>query len=492
MRRRITETIESWDQSGRRKALLIRGSRQVGKTYSVREYGNRVYGDRFLEINFKNDPGAAMLFEGGLDVDSIVMRMGARYRDFEFVPGRTLIFLDEIQECPAARTALKPLAEDGRYRVIASGSLLGIRMGEVGLHPTGYLDRVDMFPMDFEEFLWALRMPQGAIDDVRGSILRTEAIDGSLFDTFSELYSQYLVVGGMPEAVQSFVDTKTFTGVRRVHDELFDGYQDDISKYADPSVRVLARSCLESIPAMLSSENKRFMFSRVGDGTDDEEAGGVKQRGFRYYAPALEWLSMAGITLTCNRVSEPVSPLEERRDPGMFKLYMLDTGALISRYDDSVFTDVFFGDADVNSGAIAENAVAQAFAAQGRRLMYLGMSSPRTEIDFISTVGGRVCCIEVKSGSNRRCPSLDRVMRDYGVQGIMFETRNVFIDDKGVRHYPMFAASFMDSIDPRGEVVADRSGLERIRERYEGRTDQDATVRRSLPREASWDVGTMA
>ena len=475
MRRKITEIIEEWDNSDKKKALLIKGPRQVGKTYSIEEYGKRVYGSGFLEINFKDNPEAIGIFDGDLDVDMIITRMSSRYRGFEFVPSRTLIFLDEIQNCPQARTALKPMAKDGRFKIIASGSLMGIRMKDVGLHPTGYLQREEMHPMDFEEFLWALDMPQKAIDKVRNSISKKEPIDTFLFQTFSELYNTYLVVGGMPEALESFVTTRKLTGLGKIFSELREGYSDDISSYADGTAKALAEPCMMSIPRMLAMENKKFMYSKVGaeskegPSKEDDESKikeGSKRTGFRYFAPALNWLSMAGISLTCNNLSEPKSPLEEKMQTDKFKLYLMDTGFLLSFYDRSVFQDVFDGNLDVNMGAIAENAVAQAFHSQGRPLMYFSKDDPRLEMDFVTVVRGKVCCIEVKSGENRECKSLNRIMRDYGTRGIMFERRNVFVDDKGVEHYPIFAASFMDSIDPRPEVAVDLSGLDEIRELY--------------------------
>ena len=485
MRRKITDVIERWNSSDQRKALLIKGPRQVGKTFSIEEFGKRVYGEHFLEINFKNNPDAANIFKGELDVDHIIMRMSAKFRDFDFVPYETLIFLDEIQNCPQARTALKPLAKDGRYKVIASGSLMGIRMRDVGLHPTGYLQRVDMHPMDFEEFLWALDMPQRVIENVRDSISRREPIDEFVFKTFSELYNTYLVVGGMPEALGSFVDSRMLNGLDEVFGELREGYSDDIASYAEGTAKALAGPCLQSIPRMLSMENKKFMYSKVerGDpveGGDDEPPlkEGSKNTGFRYFAPALNWLSMAGITLTCNNVSEPRAPLEERMQTDKFKLYLMDTGFLLSFYDKSVFQEVFGGNTDANLGAIAENAVAQAFSAQGRELMYFSRDNPRAEVDFVTVVRGRVCCVEVKSGENRDCRSLNRVMRDYGTGGIMFETRNVFVDEKGVEHYPLFAASFMDSIDPRPGMRVDLSDLDRIREMYGGDGDPEAEEER--------------
>lgn len=461
VKRKISEEIRKWDESGRSVALLIQGARQVGKTYAITEYGKERYGEHFLTINFADDEGAAKLFDGDLGADRLIERMSARYRDFRFVPGKTLIFLDEIQLCPNARTAIKPLVKDGLYKVITSGSLLGIRMREVRLNPTGYMERLDMHPMDFEEFLWAMNMPQNVIEMIRGDISRVEPIDEALFEVFTQLHNRYMAVGGMPEAVRMYSETRMFTDLPKVYDELFEEYIADIDRYADKDVRIRIKSCLRSIPAMLAQENKKFMYSRiVKDGTGENE--GPKSAGFRYYGPALEWLQMAHLVNVCHNVTEPKRPLNERVKINTFKLYMMDTGLLLSRYEDDVFQEFFFGNPDVNRGAIGENAVAQAMTSQGRRLLYFSRDDPRGEVDFLTVVRGRLCCIEVKTGSNRDCKSLNNIMRQYDTSGIMFETRNIFQDDKGVVHYPLFAASFMDAIDPRPDVVDDLSFMDEV------------------------------
>ena len=459
MRRKITETIREWDESGRATTLMILGSRQVGKTYSVTEYGRRIYAEQFLHVNFADRPDAASAFNDGLDADSVIGGLSVVYRHFRFVPGRTMIFFDEIQECPNARAALKSLASDGRYRIVASGSLLGLRIREVRLLPMGYVESVLMHPMDFEEFLWAMNVDPKVIEEVRASISSCESVKDAYYQAFSKMYSRYMVIGGMPAAVKVYAETNMVTDVHAIHEGIFNGYLDDISKYADDSVKLLAASCLRSIPAMLASENRKFMYSKV---EVPRNGSGVKRTGFLYYAPALEWLSSASITMSCINITEPCSPLEERVRSNIFKLYLLDCGILTSRYDDSVFTDCFFGDQSVNSGAIGENAIAQALFAQGRRLMYFSKDDPRMEVDFVTVVGGRVCAIEVKTGASRNRRSLNRVMKEYGTDGIMFETRNCFVDEKGVRHYPLFAASFMDAIDPRDRVKDDLSFLDGI------------------------------
>ena len=467
MRRKVTEAIEKWDESGRATALEIAGARQVGKTYSVMEFGRRRYGEHFLPINFFDRPDAVKAFDGALDADTVIKNLSGLFRDFEFVPGETLIFLDEVQNCPRARTALKPLAMDGRYRIIAPGALLGSTTNSLGLNPMAYKDTIVMHPMDFEEFLWARNMPPAVISDVRDSIREGRPINETFFTLFGQMYSEYSVVGGMPEAVREFVSTERYTSLGNIHDNIYRGILEDISKYTDDPVKVRTRSCLESLPSFLAGEKKKkFTFNRVRN-TDDPE-GGFRGTGFMYFAPALDWLSRADITLTCNNVTEPARPLEERVMPNSFKLYMMDTGLLTSRYDDAAFEEVLYGNPGVNAGAIAENSVAQAFACQGRRLMYYSRDDPRMEVDFVTIVGGRVCGVEVKSGSNRTCASLNRLIRERDAGGIMFETRNIFTDDKGVRHLPLFAASFMDEIDPREERMTDSSLLKRVIAEYNG------------------------
>lgn len=464
MRRKILDVIDGWYRSEYRSALMIRGARQVGKTYAVEMYCdlNRIH---YLKIDLSKDSRSREVFDGDLTVDAIILGLSAIHTGFEFIPYRTLIFLDEIQECPNARTALKSFATDKRYRIIASGSLLGLKMKSVRLPPTGYVESVDMRPMDFEEFLWALGVPQAAIDAVRTSISACTPIDGSLFDTFSGYYRWYIAVGGMPDAVRSFVESKQFGPVRNAQSMIVEGYKDDIRKHIDDmKLRAEVESCFDAVPRMLAAENKRFVFNDV-DGKGEGSGKGYYD-GYDRYAPALEWLSMADVTLTCRRVSEMHMPLKERTRGNMFKLYMLDTGILMNLYEPELVGEVVMGNVGVNYGAIAENAIAQALVAQGRELYYCHDSDKRMEVDFVSVIDGMVCAIEVKSGNNRTCSSLNKAVRDLSLKGIMFETRNCFEDDKGIRHYPLFAASFLDSIDRYEMPVFDPSGIDRLKAEY--------------------------
>lgn len=464
MHRKILDVIDGWYRSEYRSALMIRGARQVGKTYAVEMYCdlNRIH---HLKIDLSKDSRSREVFDGDLTVDAIILGLSAIHTGFEFIPDRTLIFLDEIQECPNARTALKSFATDKRYRVIASESLLGLKMKSVKLPPTGYVESVDMRPMDFEEFLWALGVPQAAIDAVRTSISACAPIDGSLFDTFSGYYRWYIAVGGMPDAVRSFVESKQFGPVRNAQSMIVEGYKDDIRKHIDDmKLRAEVESCFDAVPRMLAAENKRFVFNDI-DGKGEGSGKGYYD-GYDRYAPALEWLSMADVALTCRRVSEMHMPLKERTRGNMFKLYMLDTGILMNLYEPELVGEVVMGNVGVNHGAIAENAIAQALVAQGRDLYYCHDSNKRMKVDFVSVIDGTICAIEVKSGNNRTCSSLNKAVRDLGLKGIMFETRNCFEDDKGIRHYPLFAASFLDSIDRYEMPVFDPSGIDRLKAEY--------------------------
>ncbi len=463
MRRKVLNAIDEWYRSDRRSALMISGARQVGKTYAVEEFC-RLNGLHSIHIDLSKDERSRRAFAGDLTVDAVILGLSAVHTSFEFIPGRTLIFLDEIQECPDARTALKSFAEDGRYKVIASGSLLGLKMNEVRLTPTGYMETVNMTPMDFEEFLWALGVPEAAIDAVRSSVSRCEPIDGSLFDTFSEYYRWYIVVGGMPEAVDSFVGSKQFGPVRRVQDKLVEGYKDDIRKHIeDEALKSKVEACFDAIPGMLAAENKRFVFNDVEDGPKDDARG--YYNGYDRYAPALDWLSMAKMTLTCKKVSEMHMPLKERARDSMFKLYMLDTGLLMNLYEPELISEVVRGNVDVNFGAIAENAIAQAFATQGRDLFFYREPKGRTAADFVTTVGGKVCAVAVRVGRNRGSPSIVK-LKESGSEGIIFGNGNCSVDDEGVRHYPLFVASFMDSIDGYAMPEFDFGSVDRLWAEY--------------------------
>ena len=469
MRRKVEEVLREWRESDDKKCLIVSGARQIGKTFIVEEFARSNY-EYHLTVNFDQNPDACQAFSDRLDVDSIMLKLSAMYPNVNLVPKKTLIFLDEIQNCPEARTSLKFFAIDGRYDVIASGSLLGLRDSEVPSYPVGYEHRIRMEPMDFEEFLWALNIKQEVIDHVKGCIRNRSPLGDSLLSTLSEYFRWYTVIGGMPEAVKSFVNNRTIRKVSEIHADIFEDYKNDVIHHAKGSQKNNVSSCFDSISVQLSRENKKFQYSLIArNGTN----GNDSKFGSNYYAYSLNWLKDAAIIRQCYNVTEPRMPLEERRMTDHFKIYMVDTGLLTSSYEPSVRVEILNGNLDVNRGALTENVVAQMISAQGRKLLYFSRdrdpesnATDRMEIDFLLIVNGRLTAVEVKSGKNRSCRSLNKVMDRYGIDGLMYETRDIFTDDKGVVHMPLFAAAFIDSMDTHHGPEFDFDSIDRLNAQF--------------------------
>ena len=441
MRRKITEKLLEWKRSGaEKKCLVVRGARQTGKTYSI---------DRFAKENY-----------------SRYYRLDLHEDVFEIVRGDTLIFIDEIQDCPNARASLKFLSENPDFDVIASGSLMGLRTKGTTFIPVGSEENLYMNPMDFEEFLWALGVSDKVMEHIRAHVIDMRPLEESVFQSMSQYLRWYMIVGGMPEAVRTFVDSKMFSAVRKVQRDLLQGYQDDIGSYAEDSEKDRVERCFDSIAAQLSKDNKTFVYS-------DVQGNPGYCVGSKYFGYALNWLGQSHLSLTCDCVTQPQLPLEQNASNPRFKLFLFDTGLLMSMYEDSVAYDVLRGGVDANKGALAENLVACMMRSQGRRLFYYQVSeqgSDRIELDFVTTMNGRVTAIEVKSGKKRDTRSLNKAMKRFGIDGIMLETRNLFVDDKGVRHYPLFAAAFMDSMDRPVDMMFDVPDAEELNRSVEGLT----------------------
>ncbi len=453
MRRKITDKLVEWKNRPKHKTLMVFGARQVGKTYIITEFAKEHY-DHYVYVNFMGNDEVKSAFNKTLNVDNIITGLSIYDPSFTFVPHRTLIILDEIQDCPRAIAALKPLTMDDRYDIIASGSLLGINMKDVPSYPVGYVEREYLNPMDFEEFLWALGVSEEILAGVKASIRSKEPLAEIVHNKFMEYLRWYMIIGGMPEAVDSYVRERKMDGVLRTQHDILDIYVNDIAKHAAKNQILRTTECLRSIGSQLARDNKKFKYSDIPSQPDDEKS-------HRYYEYALDWLYNAGVTMKCNNVSGPESPIVEHMDPYFFKLYMADVGLLISTYDSTVRFKVWNNELDVNKGAVTENLIAMMLNAQGRSLHYFKKDlnadgkKDRMKVDFLIETMEGPTAIVVKSGSNRNCRSLNKIIERYGVRGIMFETRNIFVDDKGVEHYPLFAAAFLDEIDPPQEMSFD-------------------------------------
>jgi predicted AAA+ superfamily ATPase len=436
MKRKIYDRLIKWKGSEDKKSLLILGARQVGKTYVVNEFA-KTY-DNYLYLNFETSPKAREIFNGELDVDDIISIMSLTFDNIKLEPGSTLLFFDEIQNCPNALVSLKPFTIDGRYDVIASGSLLGVNYKEVLSYPVGYVNIIHMRSMDFEEYLWAIGVSNAHIKKIRSCISEKKQINEAVLKVFNTHYRQYLLVGGMPEAIKVYLKTKNFQDVRAVHKTIIEMYISDVAKYAPTPEKSRAAECFRSIPEQLAKNNKKFRYSDVSQGSNSNA---------RMYGGSLAWLRDAGLVEYCYNLQEPAMPLAMNVRRDSFKLYLHDTGLLLSMLDNAVSLAILNDDVYVNAGGIIENAVGEALAKNGIPLTYFDKQG-KLEVDFILITGTEVTALEVKSGNNRQSKSLDSMMSDkYKVKrGIKLEKTNIYVDEKGVEHYPLFTASFIECL----------------------------------------------
>ncbi len=455
--RKILKELEDWFNSGMRECIVLEGARQVGKSFAIERFLDSRF-ESHITLDFSLNPSLKGIFDGDLDVDGIIRKMKTHFTGFDPVPGKTAIFLDEIQACPNARTSLKSFSLDGRYAVISSGSLLGINYSKVPSYPVGYEHHLNLRSLDFEEFLWAMGIDGETIAYIRGCISSKSSIDRFILDKFNEYFRIFMTVGGMPAAVKSYLENRDIADARITHRNILSGYRNDIGKYSDERERNKIFACFDSIPLQLSKENKKFVYSDIKE---------AESPSARKYRSSIDWIEDAGIGTLCTNLSEPKMPFEERGNGSAFKLYMNDTGLLLSMMGDDVAHAAIKGDMRVNKGALAENAVAECLSKCGIDLHYF--SKKNLAIDFIVPMGGEVVAIEVKSGNNRRSKSLDSIKENYGVKRRMkFEDSDVKVTSDGVEHYPLFAAAFADSMFEKYSLRADPGDAGDVNSRVKG------------------------
>lgn len=403
LKRKMLDTLKEWKRSHGAECLLVNGARQVGKSFIVREFGRSEY-ESFVEVDFVENPQLASIFDGPLSAESILSRMTLLIPGVRLLPGKTLIFFDELQECPAARAAFKYLAQDGRFDVIGSGSLLGMRfrqLEDAPSLPVGYERQVTMRPLDFEEFLWARGYEPGAVDVLRGYLQRMEPVPQAVHQQMMRLVREYLAVGGMPEVVASFAPQGDFGAARQVQLKLHSLYLDDIARYAPPQQRVKARSCYLSLPRQLARENTRFRYSEV-------EKGGSARK----FEAAVDWLTGAEVALQCTAVSAPAFPLASYEDGSRFRLYANDTGLLMAMFDFSMMAAVVDNTlSGPMKGGLYENLVAGMLASNGLPLRYWNSKDSKLEVEFLVDFEGGVAPIEVKAGRGSTV-SLNTLLQD--------------------------------------------------------------------------------
>lgn len=397
LKRKINQQLAAWKKRPNHQPLIIKGVRQCGKTASVLDFAHSHYAHT-VYLNFFENPQYAEIFQNSLSVDTLTMLMSVQLPDAVFEPGSTVIILDEIQECPEARTALKFFSLDGRYDVIATGSLLGVSgYGTPKSIPVGYEQLMIMYPMDFEEFLWAQGIKPEVIGFLRTCLEKEQPVPSALHEKMRELLKLYTIVGGMPAVVQSFVERHNLQEVFLLQRNIIHSYEDDMVKYAENRDKGRIRQCFASIPRQLAKENKKFQYSVV-------ESRGNAQK----FSSSLQWIEDAGIICRCYNLSLPDLPLEGYAVDNIFKVYMADTGLFVSMLEDGTQSDILHGNMLGYKGAIYENLAADFFHKMGRKLYYFHKDSG-LEIDFVIRLKGKATLVEVKA-TNGYAKSLKTIL----------------------------------------------------------------------------------
>jgi predicted AAA+ superfamily ATPase len=431
LKRKISKTLLKWKAEKSRECLLIKGARQVGKTFIIRKFGATY--NSFIELNFFENSEYKTIFKSGnLTCKEIIKRISLEIPSARFIPGETLLFLDEIQECPEARTALKYIAQDNRFDCIASGSMLGIAYKTMSSIPVGYEKQTEMFSLDFEEYLWAFGFNNNAIKNLKSYFDNLEKIPSSINDSMLKRLREYAVIGGMPAVVNKFLTTNNFSEAHEEQMKIFNSYLDDIAKYAPTAEKPKARKCYLSIPRQLAKENKKFQYSKV-------EA----KSSARKFDSSLEWLRDAGLIKYCNNISAPVFPLAAYIDDNYFKVYLTDIGMLNVQYGfemkAAIVNNTLKGPA---KGGIYENLIADFLIKKDRPLNYYKPSENRQEIEFLLTVGENIVPLEVKAGNNRTV-SLDEFISDFNPPyAVKLIAGNLGKVDKKIT-YPLYMALFL-------------------------------------------------
>lgn len=439
--RKIESELQNFLRDEKKKALLVTGARQVGKTYSIRAFGKQNFRS-FVEINFIENAAAKELFQNAKNSRDLLLRMSL-VADADLIPGETLIFLDEVQECREIVTAIKFLVEEGSYRYILSGSLLGMELKDIRSVPVGYMDIVEMVPLDFEEFVLANKVSPRIIEVLREAFEKKIPVDPVTHEKMMELFRLYLIVGGMPAAVEHYLNSNNLREVLRIQQSIIALYKKDIAKY-DPENKLHIEDIFNLIPSELNAKNKRFILKSLNE-------------NFRFskFSNSFLWLKEAGVALPTFCVDEPVSPLLLSKSKNLFKLFMADVGLLAAMYMDDIQIKILNHEKDINFGSVYENAAAQELKAHGFDLYYFN-SKKQGELDFLLEHQGNVLPIEIKSGKDyKKHAALSNVMANaaYAIpEAFVFHNGNVSTSGR-VSYYPIYMLMFIQKDRPQEGMI---------------------------------------
>lgn len=429
------------------KILLVNGARQIGKSYLVRYVGKRLF-KHFVEINLKEDKEGDQVFAAVKTTDDLYMRLGNYYRKPLGNKSNTLVFLDEIQSYPHLLTMLKFLNQEGKYRFVASGSQLGVALAQTPSVPIGSIEVQQMYPLDFEEFLWATGIGKEWIAHIRESFEREESLDESTHELLLKRFQYYLLIGGLPEAVNKYLADRNMVRVRAVHKSIYELYRIDASQY-DEEHKLIIRRIYDMIPSNLENKKKRVIYNKIEDKTG---------KHFADYADEFEYLTNSGVALEVLAISNPKFPLAESEQKRLIKLYLNDVGLLTHLLYGVNVNAVLQDLRSINLGTVYESAVAQELAAHGYKLHYYD-NKQKGEVDFLVDDYDRlqVLPLEVKSGKDyTEHSALTKLLEtpEYGIdRAIVFSNERQVLKKKGSTYMPVYYCMFLENHAPDAAVI---------------------------------------
>ena len=431
LKRKIEKDIEKWIENSE-KAILIYGVRQAGKTFIIRECLKRNECE-YIEFNLINQPELVEVLKSSTSIDDLILKLSL-YSDKKIIPGKTIFFFDEIQRYKEIVTKIKFLVEDKRYRYILSGSLLGVEIVNLKSAPVGYLQTLNMYPMDFEEFLQIFNVDENIINNLRNCFLTKTKVDEIIHNKIMEMFNLYLIIGGMPAAVERYRNTENIDEVMEEHRAIIEQYKLDFTQYEEENRKLIITHIYELIPAELNEKNKRFMIADIN-----------KSLRYERISDSFVWLWKSGVALGVFNTTEPTIPLMLNEKSALFKLFISDVGLLTTIYGKSCKLKIVNKESDINKGAVFENVVAQELHAHGYPLYYYN-SKKLGEIDFIVEQNGKSLPIEVKSGkAYNKHSALNNLMntKEYGIEeAFIFTNDNVKIEGK-LNYLPIYMVMFL-------------------------------------------------
>ena len=446
--RKAEKKVKNWIARGN-DALLITGARQIGKTYLIRECLEKSKMP-YIELNFIEQPELVELFAGAKDADELLMRLSL-VSSKKLEKGKTIIFLDEIQEFKDIVTRIKFLVEEGSYRYIMSGSLLGVELNDLRSAPVGYMSIYDMYPLEFQEFATAVGISDNVICSIKECYMNRMPVDSFVHSKMLDVFYLYLIIGGMPEAVDTYIKTNDLARVAEVHEKIIRLYKKDFSKY-EIRYKLKLQEIYDAMPGQLDQKNKRFQLNSIGKGISYDRV----ENDFL-------WLKDAGVAITVYNISEPKLPLVMSENRNLFKLFFSDVGLLTSCYPNQVKIAILNKEQSINNGALFENVVAQELLAKGHKEFYFN-SKKQGELDFVIELDGEITPLEIKSGKDyKRHSALNNVLgtKEYGIrQAYIFSEGNVEVDEKRI-YMPIYMIMFLENAEMKQFVYKlDLSGME--------------------------------